>query len=221
MLNWEAAFRVVAHEIRTPAGVIAGYARLLEGGRLDETTSLDALRQVERAAGRLGDIAQQASDLAHWLEPRADLPQQLVPIHTILDSAVHAVSAPDRVRVVRDPATAAWQIRTSEPRALSIALAAVIDATARQEAHGAELSVTARRTATAGWCDIVVGPSEWITRTLDQHERGAGTFNLEGGGIGLRLLVGVVVFDAHGARLWASAEQPGVTGVRVPVGAEG
>jgi K+-sensing histidine kinase KdpD len=221
MLNWEAAFRVVAHEIRTPAGAIAGYARLLEGGRLDDAGRNDALRNVGRAAGHLGDLAQQASDLATWLSPRTDLPPQWLPINAIIDHAALRAATPDRVHVMRDPSTSAWQVCTREPRALSVALAAVIDMTVRQQAPGTDACVAVRPTDAAGWCDIVVGPSERMSSAHDWTERGNGTFNLEGGGMGLRLLLGAVVLDAHGAQLWTSDDHHGLTGVRIPVGAGG
>jgi hypothetical protein len=46
---------------------------------------------------------------------------------------------------------------------------------------------------------------------------GDSRFNLEGGGLGLHLILGAVVLDAHGASLWASQDVRGVTGVRIPV----
>jgi hypothetical protein len=48
---------------------------------------------------------------------------------------------------------------------------------------------------------------------------GDSRFNLEGGGLGLHLILGAVVLDAHGASLWASQDVRGVTGVRIPVSA--
>jgi signal transduction histidine kinase len=218
MMKWESAFRVVAHELRSPAGVIGGYARMLMSGRLDETGREDALRQLERAAGRLGDLAQQSSDLAGWLEPHDDDTHQLLPIGSIIERAALGAAAPDLVRVLSDAAASELCVRTREPRALSAAFSSVIDATSREmERRRSEVGIAARRTDRAGWCDVIVGPPSVIDGIrMDIKPGQDGGFNLEGGGLGLHMIVGAVVLDAHGASLWASPGVRGVTGVRIP-----
>lgn len=211
----------MAHELRSPAGVIAGYARMLMSGRLDETGRDEALRQLERAAGRLGDLAQQSSDLAGWIEPHDGGSDQIVAISAVIDRAAHTSAAPERVRVVGDPATSECYVRTREPRALSAAFAAVIDATAREMETRGDIAISLRRSQRAGWCDVVVGPPPVIEslRIDAGSEEGDSPFNLESGGIGLHLILGAAVIDAHGGFLWASTDVRGVTGVRLPVGA--
>lgn len=226
MMKWESAFRVVAHELRTPAGVISGYARMLMSGRLDEASRDEALRQLERAAGRLGDLAQQSSDLAGWLAPpelEASTEYTLVPISAIVVRAAESAATPERVKVVGDPAAIenACQLRTREPRALAAALASVIDATARElPTRSSEIGVTVRRSPMPNACDVVVGPPSLIEAIHIDHDLATNsTFNLEGGGLGLHLILGAVVLDAHGASLWASRDVRGVNGVRIPVSA--
>jgi signal transduction histidine kinase len=51
----EAAVSEVAHLFRTPLGVITGYAGLMQL-RDDPDLRLDALRQIEEAAARLGSV---------------------------------------------------------------------------------------------------------------------------------------------------------------------
>lgn len=224
MMKWESAFRVVAHELRSPAGVISGYARMLMSGRLDEATRDEALRHIQRAAGRLGDLAQQSSDLAGWLapqEPEESTEYTLVPIGAIVVRAAQSAAAPERVKIVGDPASVDCQLRTREPRALAAALASVIDATARElPTSSSEIGITIRRSPIPNACDVVVGPPALIEAIhIDHHLATDGTFNLEGGGLGLHLILGAVVLDAHGASLWASSDVRGVTGVRIPVSA--
>lgn len=220
-MKWESAFRVVAHELRSPAGVISGYARMLLSGRLDEASRAEALRQLERAAGRLGDLAQQSSELAGWLGPHAEDEYSLVPVSEIVVRGAQSAAAPDRVRIVGDPATVECQVRTREPRALAAAFASVIDATARElPSRQSEIGVTVRRATQPNCCDVVVGPPQLIEAIgIDDNLNGDSRFNLESGGLGLHLILGAVVLEAHGASLWASGEVRGVTGVRMPVGA--
>jgi signal transduction histidine kinase len=218
MMKWEAAFRVVAHELRSPAGVIGGYARMLQSGRLDETGREEALRQLERAAGRLGDLAQQSSELAGWLEPHPDEPMQMLSIGSIIQRAALGAAAPDLVRVMGDAEANELCVRTREPRALSAALSSVIDATSREmERRGSEIAIAARRGERPGWCEIIVG-SPAVIDGIKMDPGGDSKFNLEGGGLGLHMILGAVVLDAHGASLWASRDVRAVTGVRMPVG---
>lgn len=221
MMKWESAFRVVAHELRSPAGVIAGYARMLSSGRLDDAARDEAFRQLERAAGRLGDLAQQSSDLAGWLEPHEGDEYQMVPVSAIVLRGAESSSVRERVRIIGDPSAVECQVRTREPRALASALAAVIDATSRDlPSRQSEVGVTINRSARPDECDIVVGPPDVIgSIRIDGSEGGNSKFNLEGGGLGLHLILGAVVLEAHGASLWASGDVRGVTGVRMPVGA--
>lgn len=192
---------------------------MLLSGRLDETSREDALRQLERAAGRLGDLAQQSSELAGWLEEHPDDVPQLLPIGSIIERAALGAAAPDLVRVLSEPAASELCVRTREPRALSAALSSVIDATSREmERRRSEVGIAARRSDRAGWCDVIVGPPEAIGGIkMDIPAGGDSRFNLEGGGLGLHMILGAVVLDAHGASLWASADLRGVTGVRIPV----
>lgn len=220
MMKWGSAFRVVAHELRSPAGVIGGYARMLMSGRLDETGREDALRQLERAAGRLGDLAQQSSELAGWLESHPDDVHQVLPISSIIERAALGAAAPDLVRVLSDSAASDLCVRTREPRALSAAFSSVIDATSREmERRRSEVGIAARASDRPGFCDVIVGPPSAIEGLrMDIGPGDDSKFNLEGGGLGLHMILGAVVLDAHGASLWASTDARGVTGVRIPVG---
>ncbi len=226
-MKWESAFRVVAHELRSPAGVISGYTRMLLSGRLDDASRDEALRQVERAAGRLGDLAQQSSDLAGWIAPhdsgQGDEPAEyhLVSIGALVVRAAQSAAAADRVKIVGDPASVECQLRTREPRAIAAALATLIDAAARElSTRTSEVGITIRRSPVPNACDIVVGPPNLIAAIeIDNPLVSDSKFNLEGGGLGLHLILGAVVLDAHGASLWASSDVRGVTGVRIPVNA--
>ena len=66
-MDWPVALRVLAHEMRSPSTVISGYARMLREGRLDEAHRVRASAQIEKAAGQLGTLSRQVSDLVRWI----------------------------------------------------------------------------------------------------------------------------------------------------------
>ena len=49
-MDWPRVFSLLAHELRSPAAVIGGYARMLTEGRLRDDDRLQAYAQIERAA---------------------------------------------------------------------------------------------------------------------------------------------------------------------------
>ena len=144
----------------------------------------------------------------------------MVPVSDMVTRSAESALACERVRIVGDPSTTECTVRTREPRALAAALAAVIDSTARDlPTKHSEIGITISRSPRPNECDIVFGPPDVIGGIrIDSPDNGNSRFNLESGGLGLHLILGAVVLEAHGASLWASSDVRGVTGVRIPVG---
>lgn len=217
-MKWETAFRVVAHELRSPAGVISGYARLLKSGRLDADGQTSALAQIDRASSRLEDLGQAASDLSRWLEPRVGLPAQMFEIRELLDNAVQMTPANDRIHVVHGPHAGDRRLRTDEPRAFAAALSAFMSATVREvEMPKGPVQVGVYDADSTGWCDVVMIPRA-CTHTVPFAIEAAPAFSLlESGGLGLHVVLGTAVVEAHGGRFWTSADVPGLHGIRLPI----
>ena len=88
-LDWPAVFSLVAHELRSPASVIAGCARMLNEGRLNDEDRLRVYGQIGRAADRVTTIGQQSSDVAKWLRDVVTrVPTSPLPLGTLLLGAV-------------------------------------------------------------------------------------------------------------------------------------
>ncbi|MBP8274219.1 MAG: hypothetical protein KAY59_07280 [Acidobacteria bacterium] len=92
-MKWDTAFRVVAHELRSPAGVISGYTRLLKSGRLDADGEASALAQIDRASERLQNLGEAAAGLSHWLEPKNGGAGQTFDVLALVDQAMLLTSA--------------------------------------------------------------------------------------------------------------------------------
>jgi hypothetical protein len=209
-MDWPTALSVLAHELRAPAQVISGYTRMLAEGRLDESERLRALTQIESAAGRIGLISRQASELAHWQSRPAGIPRG-VPLGDLVASASARSASPDRIsaRLLGDDG--AVRVRALDDGALSAALATIIEAVSRDVTDEAILIV--RRTSRSpDACDILIGASA-LLQSSGQTAEADGVPAIERGGFGLALVLAAAVLEAHGATLWNVRGRTGIVGV--------
>ena len=67
-------FSIIAHELRSPLGVIQGYARMLRSRRADDDPEIRMLTGILDATARISAAARHAADLAAWTDgtPSAD-----------------------------------------------------------------------------------------------------------------------------------------------------
>lgn len=216
-MKWDTAFRVVAHELRSPAGVISGYTRLLKSGRLDADGEASALAQIDRASERLQNLGEAAAGLSHWLEPKTAAGQTF-DVLALVDQAMQLTSAKDRIRVVHGGHVDHWHVRTDEPAAIALALAAAINATIRERAAATDqLQVGVYNTDAIDRCDVLIS-TRAFDPALPPALAASPAFSLiECGGLGLQVVLASAVLEAHGAE-WRSMDgDPGLNGIRLPV----
>jgi K+-sensing histidine kinase KdpD len=218
-LDLPAVLSLVAHELRSPASVIAGCARMLNEGRLNEEDRLRVYGQIGRAADRVTTIGQQSSDVARWLrDGTSRVPTSPLPARSLLDGAIAQSRIAARVTVTEDTDTDldALCITALDRAALITALSAVIDLVGREVAD-VPLSVTAYANHPITSCDILVGPAETIG-ALSAEMRAAVVTSpppLEAGGMGLALVVCAAVVAAHDGHMLALGGRRDVVGLRL------
>jgi hypothetical protein len=209
---------VLAHELRSPAAVISGYARMLREGRLSEDHQADAFHRIEQAGDRVSLIGAQAAELARWLAPQTDPEAETAPqamaIEALLARALAQVSNADRVSVeVLSPGPARVHAidRDALIRAVGITIESVLsgvpDEPVRAVARGAD--------APFAW-DILVAPASFLTAPATAvGPDGGEPLTSERGRANLPLIVTAAVIEAHGGRLWTSGGRRGMIGLRL------
>lgn len=212
--------RVLAHELRSPAGVAQGYLKMVLDGRLSEPADRQhGLEQARDAMGRIGALSREASDVAAWLErpqtPTADWPT--VGVATLLGGMLARVDA-TRLDPVLDEVGATAVVRTCDDAVLSMALASLTSATIR-EAPQSRLTVRATLAgAPERYLDLVVATPEMLPAVANGPlAADAVDLPLERGGLGLSLIMALLVLDSHGARVWTVGNQRATLGVRLSV----
>lgn len=220
-MDWSRVFSLLAHELRSPAAVIGGYARMLGGGRLNEDDRLQAYAQMERAASRITSIGHQAADLGRWLNPAPDGASPIA-LHALVTQALSRSAAPERVKTDDSIEQSALRIPVLDRGALTNAVTTAIDAVCREVAED-DVRMLARVDKEAGSCDILVGPAEALTALHDHAPRDGSTVtqvSAEREGFGLALIVSAVVLQAHGGLLSAVGGRRDVIALRLRTEAE-
>jgi len=209
--DWADTLNLLAHELRSPASVIGGYARLLAQDRLPAEDRQRALGKIGEAAGTVAAIGRQAESLAHWLTPEARGPATPVALLTLLDQAIARTSSP--VRPAIDAALAdEAAIDCLDADALAAAIGAVIDDVAAS-APGEPLAAVVRAGASAR---LAVGPEARLDDLRAATPEPDPDLLRDTRGLRLALAVALSVVAAHGGLIWRIGGPRRAIGISLP-----
>jgi cell cycle sensor histidine kinase DivJ len=196
---------LAVHEMRTPAGIVGGYLRMLQR---DTTAPLNERQkkmvdEAERSCQRLVELISELSEVQRLDAERVELAQQSFDVFGVIEQAAAAVQIPeDRgVRLeLRGPSEGA-PARGDAAR-LQRAYHAIFRAIVREMPENSRV-VGERRVETrdgARAATLVVAD--------ERHLNGAWTtdavpFDEKRGGLGLALPIARRVIEHHGGRIWS------------------
>lgn len=207
---------VLAHELRTPAGIAHGYLRMLIEERLsDPADRRRALEQTQKALARVTELARESTDLANWMESDHSRRDD-IDVTVVVERAAATAGVPPAPSIEIDPDARSVRISTVDAEALVNAVAAFLTAAARELRTG----VCTVRVAMAGSdaIDLLIGPSERLPALAAGPDAPHATpLMLERGGMGLSLVTAAVVLEAHGAIGWTANDSRATVGIRVPL----
>ena len=217
-MEWPGTLSVLAHELRSPAAVIAGYAHMLSEERLSDEDRRKAFVQISRAAERVALIAQQTADIARWLATDGLPPGEPVRLSVVLGDAVARRADPSSVSIELTPEADAVLIRIMDRAAFSAALGTIIDAVSREAGEGG-VRLKARVASSTGTCDLLVGEALLLDRDDPVAEEPPPSFAFGAqGGLGLAFVVAATVLAAHGGRLWTIGASRKIIGISFAIG---
>jgi hypothetical protein len=223
--------RILAHELRSPAGVAQGYIRMALDGRLpDAANQREALEHAREAVGRIGALSREASDVASWLERSSapTFPWLTLDGHTLLNETLNRIGR-EQLDASLPELPAAMPVRTRDAAALTGALVSLARATLRESpgtrlSFGVQLShadttdATGDGTSPARHLDIAVAAAPMLPSLLrGPSAADAAPLSLERGGLGLSLVMAALVLDAHGATMWTQYGHRAALAVRLPL----
>ena len=218
-IDFSAVLNLLAHELRAPASVIQGYARMLADPRFDDEGKPRMLSQIQDAAGRIAVLGREAVELARWLDPARVVKAETITVRQLVERAIAESGVESSCTLHLSAEDAAGIIDTAGASALVAALATVIRASAR-ETPNVPLNVVVRPADGKLAYDVLVGSgslADVAASDTGPSAPGSTSVGLGRGGLGLSLVLAAVVLDAHHSTLWTAAKRDrGIIGVQVP-----
>ena len=214
---------LLGHELRSPTGVLVGYLRMLQEGRV--TSEADRLRTYDKmraALSRVAGLGDAVSQLTSWIEPR-ERTAVLMDARELLDRSLSAArTALDRsidAQVTAKPGEA--RIRVLDSRALEAAVTSVIHGTAREAGDDSPVVRAWIGRDRGRTVELIVGPRARIeAEGFSLSDQPLGPFSVARGGMGLSLVLAIAVLEAHAAQVWCIGGAQSIAAVRLPVAVE-
>ena len=206
---------MLSHELRSPIGVIKGFAATLlqAAGELTDAERGDSLRFVEQASDQLLDLVNNLLDLSRISAGTFTVDPQPARLDALVENTSHQMVeargshrlalalAPDLPLVLADTARVEQVLRNLLDNAMKYSPAGT---TVRVGAalQGGEIVVTVDDEGGG------VAPDD-LERLFERYQRGQGarTRNVAGAGLGLAISRHLV--HAHHGRIWAESPVPG------------
>ena len=211
-------FSILAHELRSPLGVIQGYIRMLRMRRTDDDPEAKMLTAMLDATGRISAVARQASELAQWHDGEMQAAQTAMPLRGLLDR-VAAAHLPRPVSLDVPAALADHPVQTWQAEQLAAAIAAIVVSVERN-APDQDVAVRAEATAGGGAMILIGDPSALSERSADAADAAdadrAGERLFGSGGQGLSLVLAAAVLDRHGIGVGLLESAPDIVVLRLP-----
>lgn len=214
-MDWPRMLSLLAHELRSPAAVIAGYAHMLSEGRLSGQDQARAFTQIDRAAGRITAIGRQAADLARWLGPETH-DAAVIPLSDLLTRAVAQTASPARITLAPSTASQTVRLRVLDHLALAAAIAAAADAVCREVAED-QIHVTVATDPDLSSCDILLGSAPALAAFGGRApgDPSSTEWSTDRGGMGLAPVLAAVVVLAHGGQLLSLGDRGDILAIRL------
>jgi two-component system sensor histidine kinase AtoS len=194
---------LVAHEMRSPGAVVAGYLRMLKGPSTSEMPGREQkmIEEANRSCSRLLHIVQELSDFGE-LSANGDLQRAPLPVFTLCDEVVQTASGEGSdVTFVVEDADRAVMVDGHEMR-LRQAMAALVASIVRERGTAPVEARAFVHRGNAPLALIAFGEPGSVQCAADVIRHQQAPFDRWRGGMGLSLPIAHRIIEAHHGSLW-------------------
>jgi len=217
---------VLSHELRSPLNPILGWAGLLRSGKLDETTTAEALEVIERNAKLQAELIEDLLDVSRILQGKLSLSAHPVALAATIRAALEIVRLPAAAKSI--------DIEINLTAEMGQILG---DATRLQQVFWNLLSNAVKFTPKGGRvtvqleqvgdrAQITVGDTgkgilaDFLPHVFDSFRQADGSTTRQSGGLGLGLAIVQQIVELHKGTVWAESRGEGLGAtftVRLPL----
>lgn len=204
---------VLSHELRSPLNPILGWAKLLQGGKLDAAKTAQALATIERNAKLQSELIEDLLDVSRILRGKLSLTISQVNLASIIQAAIETVRLAAEAKSIQlktmlDPQVG--MVCGDSTRLQQVVWNLVSNAvkftpaggqvTVQLEQRGDQAQITVSDTGKG------IAPS-FLPHVFDYFRQADSTTTRQFGGLGLGLAIVHHLAELHGGTVWA--ESPG------------
>jgi signal transduction histidine kinase len=206
---------VVSHELRTPLSAIAGWARLLRDGRLDESGRARALETIERNAFAQARLIDDVLDVSRIIAGKLTVDKQRVAIEPIVENVVASFEpavATKGLRLERKIAAQGAHVLGDPLRIAQVVTNLMANAVKFTDKGG---TVEIRLSRDDGGVQLDVRDegigiaSEFLPHVFERFRQGDASATRRHGGLGLGLAISRTIVEMHGGSIHAESEGSG------------
>jgi signal transduction histidine kinase len=204
---------MVPHELRTPLGVITGWAKLLREGGVDEQTTGRALEMIERNALLQKRLIEDLIDVSRIVSGKLRVDSRLIELVPVVEDAVAAVALSAKAKGIR--IHAAYGRETGrvlgDPERLQQVVWNLLSNAVKFTPEGGRVEVRVEQVgASAQFTVSDTGrgiSADLLPHVFERFRQGKGAGDRRHEGLGLGLSIVRHLVEAHGGTV--EAESPG------------
>ncbi len=205
----------VSHELRTPLTAILGWAQMLQGGTLDETTGQRALGSIERNAKFQSHLIEDLLDISRISTGKLRLDVRPLELAPIIEAAVDAVRPAADAKAIRLEKIIDWKaglISGDSDRLQQVVWNLLTNATKFTPRDGC-VRITLKRQSAHVHIEVTdtgqgISP-EFLPYMFDLFRQGDSSITRSHGGLGLGLAIVRHLVEMHGGSVHAHSEGEG------------
>jgi PAS domain S-box-containing protein len=204
---------ILSHELRTPMNPILGWAKLLRGGKLNDTKTALAIETIERNAQLQVQLIDDLLDISRILQGKLNLSTTPVNLNTVARAAIETVrlAAEAKAIVIQPIFSSANLVTKGDAGRLQQVIWNLLSNAVKFTPENGQIKVELSQVGTDAEIQVKDSgkgiKSEFLPHVFEHFRQEDGATTRKFGGLGLGLAIARQIVELHGGQI--RVESPG------------